>query len=57
MRILSRGFAWVRGESGKTIRTIGDSKTGEMLEVQIRDGVIDARVERSREDPPAGLSH
>ncbi|MGE4632089.1 MAG: exodeoxyribonuclease VII large subunit [Planctomycetota bacterium] len=57
MRILSRGFAWVRGESGKTIRSIGDSKTGEMLEVQIRDGVIDARVERSRKDPPAGLSH
>lgn len=56
MRILSRGFAWVRGESGKTIRTIGDSKTGEMLEVQIRDGVIDARVERSRKDPPADLS-
>lgn len=55
-RILSRGFAWVRGESGQTIRTIADSKTGEMLEVQIRDGVIDARVERSREDPPADLS-
>lgn len=46
--ILARGFAWVRGESGQTIRSVGDPKDGEVLEVRLRDGCLDARVERSK---------
>ncbi len=45
--ILSRGFAWVRGESGDTIRSVGDPKNDELLEVRLQDGSIKARVERS----------
>ncbi|MGE4619133.1 MAG: exodeoxyribonuclease VII large subunit [Planctomycetota bacterium] len=47
-RILARGFAWVRGEKGQTIRSVADVKNDEILAVRLSDGVIDARVERKK---------
>jgi exodeoxyribonuclease VII large subunit len=54
--ILSRGFAWVKDESGRTISTADASLKGSKIEVRLRDGVLDARVEATRIDPSAGLS-
>ncbi len=54
--ILSRGFAWVKDESGRTISTADASLKGSKIEVRLRDGVLDARVEAARIDPSAGLS-
>jgi exodeoxyribonuclease VII large subunit len=54
--ILSRGFAWVKDESGRTISTADANLKGSKIEVRLRDGVLDARVEATRIDPSAGLS-
>ncbi len=54
--ILSRGFAWVKDESGRTISSSEESLKGSKIEVRLRDGVLDARVEATRIDPSAGLS-
>lgn len=54
--ILARGFAWVKDESGRTISSSEETLKGSKIEVRLRDGVLDARVEASRIDPSAGLS-
>lgn len=43
-RLLERGFALVRGESGQLLRSVGQVHAGESLQVELADGSIDAKV-------------
>ena len=44
-QILSRGFAWVKNEQGKTVRGTGEVDTGDKVEIRLKDGSVEARVE------------
>jgi exonuclease VII large subunit len=43
-RIMQLGFAVVRA-GGKALTSVGAAKAGEELEIELKDGVIKARVE------------
>jgi exodeoxyribonuclease VII large subunit len=49
LKVLSRGYSVAQRE-GKLIRSIDDVTIGESIELELRDGVLDCRVENSREN-------
>jgi exodeoxyribonuclease VII large subunit len=54
--VLQRGFALVRDESGKTLRTVKEATPGQRLDVEVADGhlAVDVRdVDAKREKTPA----
>jgi exodeoxyribonuclease VII large subunit len=44
--VLERGFALLRDENGTMIRSKSSVKTGQLIEIEMRDGRIDSRVEQ-----------
>ncbi|WP_411877036.1 exodeoxyribonuclease VII large subunit [Vulcanococcus limneticus] len=51
-RLLERGFALVRGESGQLVRSVGQLHAGDSLQVELADGSIGAQVTAVRPSPP-----
>lgn len=47
---LNQGFAYVSNEEGKTVRTIGDVKVKERLNIYVSDGVVEASVSGIRKE-------
>lgn len=47
-RILQRGYAVVRTKAGEVLRSSREAKVGELLEVSLAEGSLDARVEAQR---------
>ena len=50
-RLLERGFALVRGESGQLLRSVGQVQAGDSLQVELADGSIEAQVAAVRPSP------
>ncbi len=47
-RVLDRGFSWTTRADGSLVRSIGDVRTGEVIQTRVRDGTIRSRVEDER---------
>jgi exonuclease VII large subunit len=41
---LQRGYAVMRSASGEIVRSVGDVTVGEVVDVQVGDGVVRAKV-------------
>jgi len=50
-RLLERGFALVRGESGQLLRSVDQVHAGDSLQVELADGSIEAQVAAVRPSP------
>lgn len=47
-RVLARGFAWLRGESGRAVTSVQELSVGAPLQAVLRDGSADVLVTRLR---------
>ena len=50
-RLLERGFALVRGGSGQLLRSVGQVRAGDSLQVELADGSIEAQIAAVRPTP------
>ena len=50
-RILARGFAWLRRESG-SLKKAADARIGDRIEARLQDGSIEARIEDVHSESP-----
>jgi exodeoxyribonuclease VII large subunit len=44
-KVLERGYAMVRSADGRVLSTVADAKLGEQVQVEVVDGIWDARIE------------
>jgi exodeoxyribonuclease VII large subunit len=47
---VARGYAILQREDGRVVRSVDDASTGNLLDARLRDGVLQVRVERKRQD-------
>ena len=55
VRILARGYAWIRTADGRTVPSVEGLSAGDPVIAQLRDGQVEATVDRveKAEEPPA----
>ena len=55
VRILARGYAWIRTADGRTVPSVEGLSAGDPVIAQLRDGQVEATVDRveKTEEPPA----
>jgi exodeoxyribonuclease VII large subunit len=49
LKVLSRGYAVASDEQGRVLRSVSDAQIGQGIEVRLRDGSLDCRVEQRKE--------
>ncbi len=47
---LNQGYAYVADSQGKTLKSIGQAKTGDMLSVYVQDGMIETVVKEAKKN-------
>ncbi len=49
LKVLGRGYAMVRDDQGGVLKSIDDAQVGSRVDVTLGDGILECRVERTRE--------
>lgn len=49
LKKLNQGYSYVEDDSGQTVRSVAQTRPGEMLRIYVSDGVVDAQVKKVEE--------
>ena len=47
---LNQGYAFVSDQKGCAVKSVSQARTGEMLDISVTDGVIEARITGTRKE-------
>ena len=50
LKVLTRGYAMVQNKSGEVVRSVGQTSTGDTVEITLRDGTVSATVTQIKEN-------